>query len=293
MKKTLRVLMLLSGNRKYTMSEMTEKLEVSERTIFRYLRDIEIGGFVIDRSPDGYQLLQSNYNTKSLKELTHFSEEEVHLLYRALLELENYNCEDTRKLIAKIHSLYDFKILQSYEKEGDMAKLKSLAIAIEQKRQVVLHNYRSSNSHKVEDRFVEPFEMMEDYKAVWCYDLRDHKIKQFKISRIHEVDILSSSWKYGEHHNLPFSDAFRMSAPKPITHVKAILSLKAYNLLKEEYPSAMCCVEKLEDNYQLDIPIANFHGIGRFVLGLIDEIEILSPQQFKDFLKEKIKTNLH
>lgn len=288
MKKTLRLLMLLSGNRRYTINEIAENYGVTERTAYRYINEIEESGFIVDRSKDGYQLLKSDYNTKSIKKLIHFSEEEAYTLYRALVELNVYS-NDSKKLITKLHTLYDFQALKTYAKEDDMTKLKMLTDAISNKKQVVLRNYHSSNSRKVEDRHVEPFEMMADYNAIWCYDLRDEKVKQFKISRVEEVDLKVTTWQNQDHHKLPFTDAFRMSAPNPITQVEATLSLKAYNLLKEEFPAAMCCVKNEGRNYQLSILIADYHGIGRFVLGLIDEIKIHSPQQFKDFLNEKIK----
>lgn len=288
MEKALRLLMLLSGNRKYTRKEISERFDVAERTVYRYLSEIENSGFVLDKTSEGYQLLKSDYNTKSLKKLLHFSEDEAYILYRALLELGEYR-HHAKNIIKKLHSLYDFQALQKLKSTDDLSKIKSISTAIEKQKQIVLRQYHSSNSHKVEDRNVEPFELMSDYKAIWCYDLKDQKVKQFKISRTQEVDVLTAAWKYSDYHKLPFTDAFRMSALEPILQVEATLSLKAYNLLKEEFPAATPFVKQHEKEYQLNIPIADYHGIGRFVLGLLDEIKVCSPQQFKDFLNEKIK----
>ena len=130
---------------------------------------------------------------------------------------------------------------------------------------------------------------MEDYKAIWCFDLADRKNKQFKISRIGDVEVTDSLWSCEHLHKLPFHDAFRMSAPEPISHVKATLSLKAYNLIREEYPISEQYIKKETEKYLLDIPVADFLGIGRFVLGLPGEIDVHEPEAFKTFLKEMRK----
>src|SRR5699024_8677904 len=154
--------------------------------------------------------------------------------------------------------------------------------------------YQSSNSQSVSDRKVEPFEFMSDYKAIWCLDIADNTVKQFKISRITEVISLSGNWQFKELHHSPFTDAFRMAADKPIANVKAILSLKAYNLIREEYPLSEIYIKEEGDNsYYLDIPIADYHGIGRFVLGLPGDIKVLGPKEFKEFLIEMKEKYTH
>jgi hypothetical protein len=35
--------------------------------------------------------------------------------------------------------------------------------------------------------------------------------------------------------------------------------------------------------------VANYCGIGRFVMGLADEIKIVGPEDFKEYVKEKVK----
>lgn len=290
MKKTLKLLMLLSGIRKYDVVEIAERFEITERTVYRYLNEIENSGFIIERDAGCYSLLQSDCRTKSLKKLLHFSEEEAYILYRALLELGEYR-RHAKNIINKLHTLYDFRALQKMKESDELSKIKSLSNAIEANNQVMLLQYHSSNSHKIEDRHVEPFEIMSDYEGVWCFDMRDGKVKQFKISRMMEVKALPHKWQHANNHKTPFADAFRMSAPEPIAHVEAALSMRAYNLLKEEHPAALCYIKKVKQNYYLNIPIADFHGIGRFVLGLSDEIKVYAPIEFINFLnrKQKIK----
>ena len=72
------------------------------------------------------------------------------------------------------------------------------------------------------------------------------------------------------------------------TWVTLELSLRAYLLLREEYPLSLPFLTKEEDHYLFHGPVANFDGVGRFVLGLIDEVRIKSPEGFIDFLRNKL-----
>lgn len=277
MEKLLRMLMLLTNIRSYTRMEIAEHFNIAERTVYRYLNAIENAGFVLDRKtdPEGcrYRLVTDNTFGRSLERLLHFSEEEAWLLYHTLSELKARSPLKER-LVKKLNILYDFKALEHLEKTNDLQRVHILGKAINHKKQVSLIQYHSSNSGDITDRKVEPFAFMRDYSAVWCYDVADKKNKQFKVSRMQDVELLPYSWHYETNHHIPFTDPFHMSAEAPFATVNARLSLKAYNLLREEYPLAEKYICKEKQGYRLKIPIADYKGIGRFVLGLPGEMEV-------------------
>jgi len=292
MEKSLRLLMLLAHNRSYSRKEISERFNISERSVYRYLNQIENSGFVLDRSNGRYKLVKDD-RKRSLTKLLHFTQEEAYILYKSLSNLE---ASDTllRSLIKKLHTLYDFQALKQVQFQDNIEKVKLLSQAINSQKQVVLKQYQSSNSQSVSNRKVEPFEFMTDYKAIWCLDLVDNTVKQFKISRITDVKISTKDWENEHLHETPFTDAFRMAADKPIANVEAKLSLKAYNLIKEEYPLSESYLKEEDDNtYHLDIPIANYHGIGRFVLGLPGDVKVKKPKEFKEFLIKMKEKYIH
>src|SRR5690625_96221 len=292
MERSLRLLRLLSHSRSYSRAELAERFQISERTVYRYLNQIENSGYILDRSNGRYKLLQDEQSS-SLRKLLHFSEEEAYILYKSLSNLEASDSFLT-SLIKKLHTLYDFQALKQVQFQDNLEKVKLLSQTIKSEKQVVFEKYQSSNSQSVSDRKVEPFEFMTDYKAIWCLDLEDSTIKQFKISRITDVNVLSRSWSYEKLHQTPFTDAFRMAADKPIANVRAELSLKAYNLIREEYPLSETYLKEENDNtYHLNIPIANYHGIGRFVLGLPGDVKVESPKEFREFLRNKKEKYTH
>ncbi|TXH22439.1 MAG: WYL domain-containing protein [Chitinophagaceae bacterium] len=294
MKELLKLIMLLSSNRSYTLIEIAQRFDKSERTIFRYLEDIELAGFILEKKRVGketqrYRLMPNHSETKTFKKLFHFSEEEDWLLHQTLHELKaGSTIKD--KLLKKLNFLYDFKAIANLENTKDLEKTNLLNDAINRKKMVKLIHYRSSNSDTIEDRTVEPFDFIADYEGIWCYEIESQHVKQFKISRIEDVEILNENWRHQSEHKIPFTDAFKMSAKKPIAIFEAQLSLKAYNLLCEEFPLAEKSISVIDNNrYHLKIPIADFHGIGRFVLGLPGDIKVMAPKEFKEFLKEKAK----
>src|SRR5690625_54773 len=286
MEKPLRMLMLLSGNRSYTRSEIAERFSISERSVYRYINNIENSGFVVDRSQGRYRLVRNQSTSNTLKRLLHFSEEEAFLLFRALTLLDK-NTRESNRLIKKLHALYDFKALSNFENTCELEKINALGDAIQNRKQAILYQYRSSNTGIISDRKIEPFSFMEDYQAIWCFDPEDQNNKQFKIARIGRVEIIDEKWNHHPRHQIPFTDAFRMSATKALTTVDLLLTLKACNLLMEEYPLAEQFIKPEKERYRLQIPIADYHGIGRFVLGLPGETEVISPYSFIEFLNEQ------
>lgn len=282
------MLMMLSGSRRYSKNELQDKLEMSDRTVYRDLDIIEESGFVLEREDGQYRLQSEIPSNRNLKKLLHFSEEEACILYQTLSLIE----EDSpvkERLVRKLNTFYDLKAIEQLRQTDDLEKVKIIRESIEEKKQVTLLSYRSSNSNSIEDRKVEVFDFLPDYRAVWCYDVESLSCKQFKIARMQSVKLLPSCWRNEENHKKPFTDVFRVSAMKPLSTVELLLSLKAYNLLIEEYPLAADHIISEKKNYRLSVPVASYNGVGRFVLGLMEEIEIIKPEGFKKHLKERVK----
>lgn len=282
------MLVMLSSGVRYSVKELAAKFCITERSVFRDLNSIENAGFFIDRSGGTYTLHLCRDEANMMNTLLHFSEEEAYILFKAL-DMVKGGAPVSERLVRKLNVLYDFRVLSKLAHKPYIETIRTLNDAISQKKQVSLCAYRSSHSETISDRKVEPFEFLPEYSGLWCYDTQDNICKQFKISRIEKVEILDSGWINESLHRVPFLDAFRMSAPDVIAIVEAELTLKAANLLVEEYPLAETCLKTLEKKplrYLLSIPVADYHGIGRFVLGLPGEVKVIGPESFKNFLIE-------
>jgi predicted DNA-binding transcriptional regulator YafY len=168
--------------------------------------------------------------------------------------------------------------------------VEQLAEAIKNKQQVVLQNYHSANSNDIRDRLVEPIHFGDDYQSVMALDTRDKTCKQFKLDRIGELVATDTPFAFESLHQKTQTDIFGFTGDAALW-VTLHLSLRAFLLLREEYPLSVPYTEKLEDAYRFHGPVASYEGIGRFVLGLIDETKVTAPDSFRDYLKEKIETS--
>lgn len=283
----MRLLMMLSGNRRFTMQELVNRLGRSARNVRRDLSLIEASGFLLERE-NGYRLLADRTANRDLKNLLHFTQEEVAILYQTLLLIEGDSAVKER-LMRKMNTFYDLKALEQLRQRDDLTKVRIIRTSMEQRMQLIIRDYRSSNSNSIEDRRVEAFDFMPDYHAVWCYEIKSHSCKQFKIARMQAVELSTSRWQYQEKHQKPFTDVFRISAARPLHTVTMRLSLKACNLLIEEFPAAREHIVTEGNTYHLKVPVAGYEGIGRFVLGLMEEVERIEPAAFRNYLKKRIK----
>lgn len=161
--------------------------------------------------------------------------------------------------------------------------------AIKQQKQVVLKEYKSGHGKNIRDRLVEPIDFTINYLGIWCYDTEYQSNKIFKTARIKEVLLKDDCWQYKPKHHKGITDIFRMQSFEPIA-IQLRLSMLAYNLMIEEFPLSEKYIKKVDDNnYLLTTEVGNFIGVGRFVLGLSEEIKIVYPQVLKDYLNSKVK----
>ena len=169
-----------------------------------------------------------------------------------------------------------------------MRNLKDISDAIAAKRIVCLKEYSSPHSHTFTDRVVEPFLLFNDNQDVRCYELESGKNKTFKLSRITNVEVYDAPWIHASEHRKVFTDVFSFSGEELYT-VKLRMGQLSYNLMTEEYPISSNSFSKQEDNHWIvSLDVVSYLGLGRFVLGLYDDIEILEGDGFKDYIKSKI-----
>lgn len=182
-------------------------------------------------------------------------------------------------------------------KDESADKVASLMVAKKNKSYVTLCRYSSSNSGKIEDRIVEPFDFSNDMTAIWAYEPSatpaDKRNKIFKLSRIGEVRPMDKKWIFESKHQKSEQDVFKMTGNAPV-HIKLSLKRRAYNCLIEEYPAAKEHVyeDKVSSTWVLDTDIYGLEGAGRFVLGLAADIEIMEGEELKKYIKDFVSKNL-
>ena len=287
----LRLMKLLTANTTYTVDQLAERLDMSRRTIYRYIDTFRDAGFVIKKSGDCIRLDKASPHFKEISQLVHFTEEEAMILKRAIENIDDTNLLK-QNLKKKLYAVYDNKTLADTVVRGKNApNIRQLIEAIEEERQVILHAYQAAHGSGVSDRRVEPFAFTTNYVQVWCLDLKDLRCKLFKTSRIGSVELTDTAWEHKALHEEGFIDCFRMHGGER-KRVVLELGMLAYNLLCEEYPLAERDLRPNDKGgWILDTEVAGMAGIGRFVVGLLDDIHILEGEELTTYLRDYLAKN--
>ena len=288
----LRLMKMMAGNRNYTIDELAEKLGTSYRSIYRYIDTFKDCGFVVNKVHSNvYKLGKLPKSYVELKNLIYFSEEEAYVVNGLINSLDATNMLKAN-LKKKLSAVYDSTSIVKYVQKSEVAEhIEQLGEAIRSKRKVILKAYESAHSQEVADRFIEPFELTTNCIDVWGFDLEKQENRVFKISRIGKVCLLQDSWSNEESHQTSKTDCFRISSFEQ-SPVKLELSLMAKSLLVEEYPLAEMDLRHEDDKWILETMVSGMEGVGRFVLGLLNEIKIIDSPALEDYIDNYVNNFL-
>ena len=288
----LRLMKMMAGNRNYTIDELAEKLGTSYRSIYRYIDTFKDCGFVVNKVRSNvYKLGKLPKSYVELKNLIYFSEEEAYVVNGLINSLDATNMLKAN-LKKKLSAVYDSTSIVKYVQKSEVAEhIEQLGEAIRSKRKVILKAYESAHSQEVADRFIEPFELTTNCIDVWGFDLEKQENRVFKISRIGKVCLLQDSWSNEESHQTSKTDCFRISSFEQ-SPVKLELSLMAKSLLVEEYPLAEMDLRHEDDKWILETMVSGMEGVGRFVLGLLNEIKIIDSPALEDYIDNYVNNFL-
>jgi hypothetical protein len=68
------------------------------------------------------------------------------------------------------------------------------------------------------------------------------------------------------------------------------LGIKSANLLREEFPLSEKELQQEDtDHWILKTEVCSYDGVGRFLMGLLDDIEIIDSPGLVHYLKKKIE----
>ncbi len=284
----LRLMQFLTGNVNYTLDEICERLDLSRRTMFRYLDTFKSAGFSVQRIGEGrYRLATMRRSDVDLSKIVYFTEEEAYVVNRLIDALDNTNAMK-QGLRRKLAAVYDSTDIDNYiDKKENSVHIGALADAIREGKKVVLKDYSSSHTNATKNYTVEPFKFNTNYIDIWAFDTTDGLNKRFKIARIGGVEILDEPWEHAEQHQEEPMDSFRIHGSAPV-HVKLRMHLIAKNLLLEEYPLAEKEVYQGPDGtWYYEGDVRGMDGVGRFVLGLPAYVDVLEGDPLKDYLREQ------
>jgi len=277
------IAVLKSGH--WTIHQLAERFDTSDRTIYRYMNLLEEVDFLIEKDFDNRYFIITSEDDPSQSQ---FSVEETRLIKKLIMTGATDN-PLKNLLLKKLALNSEIDSMPRLFLKARIGKfVEELAESIKDKKKVTLKNYHSANSNEIRDRLVEPIHFGDNYQSIVALDTQDKVCKQFKLDRIGEVASHEEHFEFESLHKKNQTDIFGMSGDSDTT-ITLHLSLRSYLLLREEYPLSIPYIVKGDEGYKFHGPVSNLEGVTRFILGLIDEIKIEAPLMLSEFVQNKIR----
>ena len=286
--KILRVLQLISLLKKEPAKSirfLSGILESTDRTVYRYLDLVKELGFELQKDQNNKFLIIGNNDYETVS----FSNEEASLLRDLVLSTgKESKLKDT--LLKKIYLQSELAIQGNQILRANIGKMVTkINTAIKENKRVLLKSYHSINSQKISDRVIEPISLTDNYNSICGFEIETKTNKYYNLERITEVILLNEQQEFQKLHQLDKMDVFGFSKLNGKRfRVELTLTLKAYILLKEEYPKIEKHIKKDKSSevYNLKIEVNNPKPITRFILGLKEDIAVTGSKSFLKHLSE-------
>lgn len=284
--KILRVLQLIAILKKppaKSIKSLASILENTERTVYRYLDLIKELGFDLQRDQSNrYSIVGDFENTAN-----NFTPEEANLLRELTLSSAGKNnLKDS--ILKKLYLQSEIAIQGNNLLNANLGRIIDLiSQAIVNNKQIILKNYHSVSSLKISDRKVEPVKFTDNYTSLCAFEPETNENKFFKIERISDVIILETNFKFKDKHQYSQPDAFGFApGPEAPYDIDLRLSLRAYILMKEEFPMVSTFIKPEHDSdwYRLIVKANDPKPVLRFIMGLLDDIEVIGSIEFQEYL---------
>lgn len=187
------ILMLeyLESGRKYTIKELSERLEVSERMVRVYKDELEKAGIYIDTimGPYGGYVLNQSIRIPKRK----FTKEDYNFL--KYLDVKKEDREKLERIADKVHGVYFGSKSENIELKNDIKNyFNILTKAIKENRKVLINYYSyTSGNH---DRIIHPFDMFL-YDSGWgcaAFCEKRNDLRHFELKRINSIKLLEEKF---------------------------------------------------------------------------------------------------
>ena len=274
--------------RDYTARQLADIAGTTTRNLYYLLHALTGMGFRVIHEGRHYRLDPQSEFFRHMTTAIDLSDDEANYLY-GLLENHGNDTAISGMLRRKISRYYHIEPgTGAHDRRRIETNINILEQAIDTRRVVILHDYASGHSRSISDRVVEPFAFQGDRTDIRAFEIKTKLNKTFKIARIQSVELVDTPWFNEARHREAFTDLFMFSGEER-HFVRLRLSMLAHRLLLEEYPHSRAAIHpESTDTWIFETEVANYVGIGRFILGQYDEIEVLDDDGLRTYLRNKV-----
>ena len=264
-------------------------LETSERTAYRYLDLLKDLGFQIEKDSKNKLFIAA---TSELEHIP-FTPQEADYLKKLILSAGKEN-QLAQSVLQKVQQSSEIELGADSLFKAHLAKIvEQISVAIIEGKQLMIKGYSSANSQSVTDRLVEPTCFTENYDSVSAFEIKTRLNKYFNIERMTSVEVSEKPMKYEDQHEFYKPDIFGFQGKSMNKEIELEMSMRAYLLLKEEYPMSAAFLKPILDTgkYYFKANVQSFQAPGRFVMGFLEEVQVLGSKEFIRFIKKVVKKN--
>ena len=187
---------LLKNGRKYSIKELSEKLEVSERTIREYKLFLEEAGIYIEtlRGPYGGYVLKRDVNLPKID----FNQNDIGLLKIVISNIKDVN------LIEKVHNLSNKinnciieennKNVKLIADENELKVYNTISKALKHNYKLKIKYYNIQHGNSI--RTIYPLALYLFQNEWWCSSYWEEKddMRQFHLKRILNAEIIEETF---------------------------------------------------------------------------------------------------
>ena len=287
----LRVIGLLMNNRSYTVEDIARMIGNKKRTVYRYLKTFRDNGIKVKKRYGTIYTIESctiSWADDVFKGMAApaGSPEDGIILQRPCQDLTIHTgTYEAMKELEMNDILNDAPYLQKV-----VANV-SLLVKAASTRKKVLVEYESNSKNKRCKLIVEPYSFYFYFNYVWCFEEEERKNTAMRISRITDVQILDEDWPSKPKHRKQVIDAFGCWGHKMIP-IKLRLTMQARNLMTEAHPISMITMREDPaypdgERWILETGVCDYSGITRYIMGMLDEVEILEGEGLKEYIRKR------
>jgi predicted DNA-binding transcriptional regulator YafY len=299
--KLLQIILTLQNSRKKTITaqDLSEKLEVNIRTIYRYIQTLCSAGVPIEsmtgrgyKLMEGYNLPPVMLTEKEAAALLMGSEfviKKVDSSYKkdassAFLKIKSILKKETLEYINKID---EFTVVMN-DKFIDKNLIAKIQNAIAETKIIRLNYY--SLKDEVTERAIEPMGLIyynENWRIVAFCKLRN-AFREFRLNRINNIRYTNHKFIKRKFSLNNFVSEF-YNIHNPI-ELKVLFDKKSARIVKEQYSRGLTSEKDVKNGVEMkflidekcvDITI-------NWILSLHKGAKIISPEDFKDKLQKKV-----
>ena len=282
-----RILYYVLEKGKVTANELSEKFEVSVRTIYRDIDVISSAGIPIYATQGkggGIEIADDFVLKKSL-----LSEKEQEQILVALKGLEGINKQYENELLTKLSAFFKIKNTNwievdftNWQRGNEYDELfNDIKSAIINKN-IIRFTYFSSNE-KETSREVKPIRLL--FKGwdwyVYTFCLLRNEFRYFKLSRIRDLKILDEN----------FEDSYedvvliKKMEYKDTVHVKLKFDRKVAFRVYDEMGDIK---EDKEGNLYAEIELPNDYNLYNYIFSFGESVEVLEPIEIRNNIRDMI-----